>query len=330
MANWPLMRAQTFLLILLFITIGTTNPLANPVISDQEKDLVQVSNTSIQQTQEKESDAQFYIITLIIAIPVIIVLIILLSKIRRSHRELIAFNEELQRTQKLLITSEKMASLGVMAAGVAHEINNPLNFIKNGLEALDMRITGDNPKEREELEPLFAIVREGVNRATNIVKSLSHFSRKNPNMDEECNMKAIIENCLLILHNKIKNRVRISTDFVEGGIVKGNEGRLHQCMLNIIANAAQAIEGTGSISLKTVIKGDMLDIIIEDDGVGIPEENLDRIRDPFFTTKDPGKGTGLGLFITNTIVDEHNGQMDVISQVNKGTIFIVTLPLLKS
>ena len=283
-----------------------------------------------EQVSEPPSNSNLpYLLILLISVPATIVLVVLLRKNKKSHQELLAYNEELQRTQKLLITSEKMASLGVMAAGVAHEINNPLNFIKNGVEAMDMRITSDNPKEREDLEPLFAIIHEGVSRAANIVKSLSHFSRGNPRMDETCNIKEIIENCLLILHNKIKNRVRILTEFSDGSIVKGNEGRLHQSMLNILANASQAIDGTGTIKIKTRINESVLEILIEDDGEGIPEENLDKIRDPFFTTKDPGEGTGLGLFITNTIIDEHDGSIDVISNVGKGTIFIISLPLYK-
>ena len=90
-----------------------------------------------------------------------------------------------------------------MAMGIAHEINNPLNFIKNGVDALVTRIADDLPEKKKELQPLFTIVEEGVKRATNIVKSLNHFSRKSPSMDEQCNLKEIIENCLLILHNKI-------------------------------------------------------------------------------------------------------------------------------
>ena len=273
---------------------------------------------------------RIYAIVLLIAVPLIIVLLVLLRKNNRAHKELVAFNEELQRTQKLLVTSEKMASLGVMAMGIAHEINNPLNFIKNGVDALGVRIAEDLPEKRTELDPLFTIVQEGVDRAGKIVKSLSHFSRKSPSMNEQCNMKEIIENCLLILHNKIKNKAHILTSFVDNGVVTGNEGRLHQAMLNILANAVQAVEKGGTINIITAKTGENIEVTIEDDGEGIPEENLSRIGDPFFTTKPPGEGTGLGLFITYSIIEEHNGNVDVISNPGKGTIFIVSLPINRS
>ena len=219
-----------------------------------------------------------------------------------------------------------MASLGVMAMGIAHEINNPLNFIKNGVEALEARIVEDLPEKKEELEPMLQIVREGVKRSTNIVKSLSHFSRKTPSMEERCDLKDIIENCLMILHNKIKNRIQVITTFDKDSIAIGNEGRLHQALLNILANAAQAIDGKGTFNILTSKKDGFVEVTIEDDGEGIPEENLSKISDPFFTTKAPGEGTGLGLFITYSIIQEHNGEIDVISNPGKGTIFIITVP----
>lgn len=280
----------------------------------------------VAELEKKQLENRLYAIILFITIPFVLVLVYLLNKIRKSHEELSNFNEELQRTQKLLVSSEKMASLGVMAMGIAHEINNPLNFIKNGVEAVNSRLKEDLPEKAQELEPMITIVNEGVNRATKIVKSLSHFSRKTPAMDEKCSLKDIIENCLLILHNKIKNKVQVMTSFVENAPVKGNEGRLHQAMLNIIANAVQAIEKKGTLNIITAKKEGKLEITIEDDGMGIPEENLEKITDPFFTTKPPGEGTGLGLFITLSIIEEHNGEIDVISNVGKGTIFTITLP----
>lgn len=281
-----------------------------------------------EQLRNKSLTSRFYASALLISIPLLIILIVLLKKNQRTHRELLTYNEELQQTQKLLITSEKMASLGVMAAGIAHEINNPLNFIKNGTEALALSIKTQDKAQKKELEELFKIIEEGVSRASKIVKSLSHFSRKGPDMDEQCNVKDIIENCLLILHNKIKNKVQVLTDFSDSSlIVVGNEGRLHQVMMNIIANAVQAIKITGTLKISTLKRGYFLDVVIEDDGEGIPQAHLSKISDPFFTTKEPGEGTGLGLFITYSIVEEHNGYIDVISTPGEGTIFTISLPL---
>ncbi|WP_425389643.1 tetratricopeptide repeat-containing sensor histidine kinase [Ekhidna sp.] len=268
---------------------------------------------------------QLFTVIIIITMPLLVILIILLRKNHKKNKELQRNNEELKQTQKLLITSEKMASLGVLAAGVGHEINNPLNFIKNGIEALSSKIGDDKD---EELKSYFRIVNEGVDRATNIVKSLSHFSRKGPSIDERCNIHEIIENCLLILHNKIRNRIRVATNFTDQGAeLKGNEGRLHQAMMNIISNAEQAIDEEGTIEISTRKKNGFMEIEIADDGEGIPEENLLKISDPFFTTKPPGEGTGLGLFITFSIVEEHGGSIDVQSTPNEGTKFIIKLPL---
>lgn len=305
--------------------VVSRNLMLVPIKLKEESDRITLAQ---QQTeiQSKSFTNRLYATILLISVPLVIILIVLLQNNQKAHQELLSYNEELQRTQKLLITSEKMASLGVMAAGIAHEINNPLNFIKNGVEALSKKVK-DGETEKQELDPLFKIVNEGVGRASNIVKSLSHFSRKSPDMNESCNIHEIIENCLLILHSKIKDKVRITTDFAKAiKHVKGNEGRLHQAMMNIISNAEQAIPETGNVKITTTQRGKSLEIMIEDDGEGIPEENLSKISDPFFTTKAPGEGTGLGLFITFSIIEEHNGHVDVMSSPEKGTVFIITLP----
>ncbi|WP_462253800.1 tetratricopeptide repeat-containing sensor histidine kinase [Ekhidna sp.] len=268
---------------------------------------------------------QLFTLIITITIPLLIIMVILYKRYRRKAIELQRNNEELKHTQSLLITSEKMASLGVLAAGVGHEINNPLNFIKNGVEAISKKM--ENNKD-DEMNSYLKIVNEGVSRATNIVKSLSHFSRKGHNMEEVCNLQEIIENCLLILHNKIRNKVNIVTNFTKLKVnLKGNEGRLHQAMMNILANAEQAINGKGTIEITTLKRKDHIEIWIEDDGEGIPEDNLMKISDPFFTTKAPGDGTGLGLFITFSIIEEHNGNIEVTSNMGEGTKFTITLPL---
>lgn len=308
----------------LFLDVVSRNLNLIPLKLKEEEDRFKLSEQQVQIRNQVITN-QLFTLIIIITVPLLIVMIILLRKNDKKNKELQQNNEELKRTQKLLITSEKMASLGVLAAGVGHEINNPLNFIKNGIEALSKKLEDNRD---EELRSYFKIVNEGVDRATNIVKSLSHFSRKGPDIDERCNIHEIIENCLLILHSKIRNRIRIITNFTsQGSVLKGNEGRLHQAMMNIIANAEQAIKTEGTIEITTRKKGDMMEIWIEDDGEGIPEENLMKISDPFFTTKAPGEGTGLGLFITFSIIEEHNGHIDVKSSPQGGTKFIIQLPL---
>lgn len=311
----------------LFRDVISRNLSLVPIKLKEEADRITLANQQAE-IQSTNITNKLYAVILIISIPSLIFLIVLLRKNQKAHSELVAYNEELQRTQKLLVTSEKMASLGVMAAGIAHEVNNPLNFIKNGVEALSSRVYKEDKEKRKEVEPLFQIVDEGVDRASNIVKSLSHFSRKSPKMNDECDVKEIIENCLLILHNRIKDRVQILTEFKPSTVkVKGNEGRLHQAMMNIIANAEQAINRRGTIKISTEKKGKNLEIMVEDDGQGIVEEHLSKISDPFFTTKAPGEGTGLGLFITFSIIEEHNGHIDVMSNPDRGTVFIISLPI---
>lgn len=310
----------------LFQDVVTRNLNLIPVKIKEEEGRLRLSSQQAEIQNQLLTNKLFTFI-IIITVPLLIVMVVLFRKNSKKNKELQRNNEELVHTQKLLITAEKMASLGVLAAGVGHEINNPLNFIKNGIEALSKKI---EKYKDEEMESYFNIVNEGVSRATNIVKSLSHFSRKGHSMEEVCNVQEIIENCLLILHNKIRNKVNIVTNFTKLKVqTRGNEGRLHQAFMNIIANAEQAINGKGTIEITTLKRKDSVEIWIEDDGEGIPEDNLMKISDPFFTTKAPGDGTGLGLFITFSIIEEHHGKIDVNSNLGEGTKFIITLPLKK-
>ncbi len=238
------------------------------------------------------------------------------------------FQQKLFKTQKQLMESDKHASLGVLASGMGHEINNPLNFIKGGIEGLSSHLEKQNFPIDHDTDRFVGIIKEGVYRVANIVGSLSHFSRETKHMDEECDVNNILDNCLVILENKLKHRVRIVRAYtVEKSVIPGNEGRLHQAFLNVISNAEQAIEGQGSITLTTINDANQIKITISDSGVGIPEKILDRIMDPFFTTKDPGVGTGLGLSITYKIIEEHGGQINVNSEPGKGSEFRIILPL---
>lgn len=233
----------------------------------------------------------------------------------------------LQNTQKQLIQSEKMATLGVLAAGVAHEINNPLNFIKGGILTIENFLKANLMDRYEEIEQMVEIVNTGVERSAAIVKSLGHYSRKDDKVKTETNIHSIIDNCLLMLNNQLKKRVEVVKMYAPQPLIFScNEGRMHQAILNILSNASQAIEDKGTIIITTEQVADELIISIADSGCGISPENLDKITDPFFTTKEPGKGTGLGLSIALNIIEEHNGWLEFKSEVGVGTTVFLKFP----
>lgn len=247
--------------------------------------------------------------------------------INDQNAELKATLQHLKETQSQLLQSEKMASLGILTAGVAHEINNPLNYIMGAYEGLKIQheMSGNDD---EQTVLLLEALKTGVDRAANIVKSLSLFSRENQNLNETCDINEILNNTLVMLQSRVKNRIEVVRDYTSEPLtVSGNVGNLHQVFLNLISNAEQAIGEKGKIEIKTRTKNDQIVIEIADTGHGISKENLNKITDPFFTTKDPGKGTGLGLSITYNIIKEHGGELEFESEENSGTCARVVLPL---
>lgn len=232
----------------------------------------------------------------------------------------------LKETQTQLLQSEKMASLGVLTAGVAHEINNPLNYILGGVtaledELLEKKITNDN------INLYIESIKTGVEKASGIVVGLNQFSRDRDSFEEVCDINEILINALVVLNSQLKENVEILKDFSSADTkVEGNVGKLHQVFVNVIANANHSIENKGDISIATQVKNDKVSITIADTGCGIAKEDLSRITDPFFTTKAPGEGTGLGLAIVYKIIEDHKGKLLFNSEPNKGTAVTIELP----
>ncbi len=249
------------------------------------------------------------------------------DQLNQKNMELESALNRLEKTKNRFVQVEKMASLGVLTAGIGHEINNPLNFIEHGTNELKNKAKKSGIMAYQDMQPFFQIIQEGIHRVNNIVKSLSHFSRTKSAKEELFDVREVIDNCLTILHNRYKQKVDLIKDFDEVPLmVKGSEGRLHQAFLNILANAEQAIEARGEVKIRARRQDGLVEVAIQDSGMGIDAEHLSRIQDPFFTTKPPGVGTGLGLYITSSVIEEHNGQIEFNSQLGQGTTVIVTLP----
>ncbi|WP_242205884.1 sensor histidine kinase [Aestuariivivens insulae] len=239
--------------------------------------------------------------------------------------------QNLKNTQTKLIQVEKMAALGTLTAGMGHEINNPLNYIMGAYEVLNIYFEEHGSKDQEMTSMSLTNIKEGINKVSNIVHGLNQFSRDNSNFDEDCDIHDTIDNCLLMLQHQMNDAVIINKLYYKTPIkVKGNVGKLHQVFLNILSNALYAIGDKGQITITTQKDNEQsIRIEISDNGIGIKKSHLHQIKDPFFTTKPPGEGTGLGMAISDTIVKKHKGQLTIESEEGKGSKISVILPLKK-
>ncbi len=235
--------------------------------------------------------------------------------------------EKLNKTQAHLIQSEKMAALGILSAGIAHEINNPLNFIHSGSIALENLLTETN-YSREEVLSILKIIKEGVKRTTNIVSGLNHYTKDNEIEKTRCQINNIINTCLVLLNNETKHIITINKNLhPDLPDTEANNSQLHQALFNIINNAIQAIEpDKGKLLIKTTFDDQCVFIKIIDNGTGIESNKLKHVFDPFFTTKEPGKGTGLGLSIAYKIIKKHNGKILISSKKDHWTKVEIILP----
>jgi two-component system NtrC family sensor kinase len=240
-------------------------------------------------------------------------------------------------TQGRLIQSESLASIGQLVAGIAHELNNPLasasSFIQTDIELINEQ--QDKRKiDQEVLQDLTYSLKE-LNKTKDIVKSILDLSRQTQTFEESVNMNDVIEDALRVLYNSYKHLdVTIEKNF-DPSIpnIEGNFSNLGQVLINMIKNALNALpDGRGKISLSTSYQHETDGISVEcrDDGHGIPPEIMKDIFKPFFTTKDVGTGTGLGLYVSYEIIKKHEGDISVSSEVGKGTAFTIELPCKRS
>jgi len=255
---------------------------------------------------------------------------------KRMEEELKRYNEHLeeevkQRTNEL-IQSEKMASIGQMIAGVAHEVNNPLGYINSNTGIIEEQILSlkEICKEKETLQKLHNINElletniKGINRITTITKSLKRFAMPDEGEITPADINQGIQDTLLILHNQLKHRIEVFENYGKIPKINCNIGQLNQVFMNLILNASQAMD-KGKIWIKTWVDNNNIFIEIIDNGNGIPEEAINNIFDPFFTTKK--NGTGLGLSLCYRIIKDHKGDIIVESKVGKGTTMLIKLPM---
>ncbi len=266
--------------------------------------------------------------------------------------------QQLKATQSQILQQEKMASVGQLAAGVAHEINNPMGFITSNLSSLQRyqdKLTAyiehleswlqregssallEQMKELkkkqkisfvlEDINDLIEESADGAVRVRDIVQNLKSFSRVDQTEFSPADINECLESTLAIAMNEIKYKATIEKDFGELPLLPCFPQQLNQVFLNILVNAAQAIEEKGEIKIKTWTEDGQVKITISDNGSGIPEDIREKIFEPFFTTKEVGKGTGLGMSISYDIIKEHHGQIIVNSEAGQGTTFTIELPL---
>lgn len=286
------------------------------------------------------------------------------KKVQERTKQLENAITELKNAQTQLVQSEKMASLGVLTAGIAYEINNPINFVtanvlplRENIKSLNKILNAYNTmdlskldteiarfKQLEEEEEIDIVleetdllidgIEEGAKRTSGIVEGLRTFNKGDRSDKIEADINEGVESTLFELKGKLKGikvEKKLGSDLP---LVTCQSGKINQVLLNLLNNAADAIEDkkretgqSGKITITTEAKDEAIVVSIRDEGTGIPQENVDKIFEPFFTTKDIGRGTGLGLSISYEIVVEHNGKLVVESTLGEGTLFRLSLPL---
>ncbi|MFZ6645308.1 ATP-binding protein [Undibacterium sp. TJN25] len=278
----------------------------------------------------------------------------------RRNTELTELNAQLSKAQEQLLQSEKLASIGQLAAGVAHEINNPVGYIfsnfgtlENYMASLFQMLQAYEESEqhisapevtarlkqlrdqieldflKEDIPVLMQQSKEGIVRVRKIVQDLKDFSRVDNNQEWQwANLHQGIDSTLNIVNNEIKYKADVIKDYGPIPDIECLPSQINQVIMNLVVNASHAIGNErGTIRIRTTVQDDTVSLEVSDTGCGIPKELVSRIFDPFFTTKPIGKGTGLGLSLSYGIVKKHNGQILVSSEAGKGSVFTIVLPI---
>lgn len=283
--------------------------------------------------------------------------------LEETNNELNTTLSELKNTQTQLVNSEKMASLGQLTAGIAHEINNPINFVTSNIRplrrdmndlteliqkfediipesAIEMKDKLKGIKKemdfdylKEEINVLITGMEEGAFRTAEIVKGLRTFSRLDESDLKKVNINEGIDSTLILLNSSMGGRIELIRNYDEDALLECYPGKLNQVFMNILNNAIQAIhgkdgQGSGKLIITTKSEGNVVKIGIRDNGPGMDEATKEKIFDPFFTTKPVGQGTGLGLSIVYSIIESHKGSISIDTAPGRGTEFILTLPKL--
>lgn len=281
------------------------------------------------------------------------------GELKRQAEEQRKLIEQLKMAQAQLMQSEKLASIGQLAAGVAHEINNPIGFVSanlntlgnyvatllEGIKLYQCMLGGALPREladsqlkdfeqradlaflSEDVTDLLAESNEGLQRVRNIVQSLKDFSRTGESNWQMADLHQGLDSTLNIANNELKYKVSVVKQYGELPMIKCLASELNQVFMNLLVNAAQAISDHGTVTIRTSRHGDRVRVAISDTGHGIKPENINRIFEPFFTTKPVGSGTGLGLSLSYGIIKKHGGDILVDSDAGKGTTFTIELPI---
>lgn len=265
-------------------------------------------------------------------------------KLEENTRMLREALDDLRNKESLLVQNEKMVALGTLTSGIAHEINNPVNFISNSISALEERVSAIYSENRlpdsemiEDFNTIFMNISTGLEQVTGIVHSLRSYSRVDTDNMLDTDINEVVNSALTILHYRLGQRISVDRQFPPFALVKCQPGRLSQVFINVISNSIDAIEEALEAGIiqndsgKIIINIDNVEtrlvIKITDNGVGIDSSVLNRVFDPFFTTKPVGRGTGLGLSICQSIIRNHGGSISIESSVKNGTSVIISLPI---